>query len=369
MSELKVAVPFLDLSQEFAQLEREWFAGLREIGARGSFILGPNVQAFENEFAEYIGVRHAIGVANGTDALLLSLRALGIGPGDEVITTPYSFFATAEVISQLGANPVFVDIDPETYNIDADRVVAAIGDKTRAVMPVHLFGCPADMAALRGICDTHGLALIEDCAQACGAQSDGARVGALGTLGGFSFYPTKVLGCYGDGGMVTTNDSDLADSVRCLRGHGATAHFVHEKVGYNSRLDEVQAIVLRLKLRDMARALDGRRRVASAYNERFRGTQVIVPQPVADGIHAYNLYTIRVSDRDRVQQRLLQQGIGCSVCYPVPLHLQVVYKDLGYGSGSLPVSEQASRECLSLPIYPTMPEQHIDRVCEAILGK
>jgi len=242
-------VPYLDLSREFSELKQEWFAMIEESGGHGSWILGPNVQAFEREVADYIGVRHAIGLANGTDALYLSLRALGIGPGDEVITTPYTFFATSEVIDMVGATPVFVDVEADSFNIDPALVENAVTDRTRAILPVHLFGNPARMAELLDIADRNEIPLVEDAAQAFGAEHGGRRSGSMGTTGCFSFYPTKVLGCYGDGGLLTTDSDDIAEHVRKLRNHGASAPFQHDEIGMNSRLDEIQAALLRIKAR------------------------------------------------------------------------------------------------------------------------
>ncbi len=361
-------VPYLDLSEQFAGLEQEWLDSIRRTGSTGSFVLGPNVTAFEQEFAAATGVDHAVAVANGTDALILSLRALGVGPGDEVITTPYTFFATAEVVTRVGATPVFVDIDERSFNLDIDQIESRITPRTRAILPVHLFGYPVAMTELMALAQSHGLKVIEDCAQACGAVYQNHRVGSFGDTGCFSFYPTKVLGCYGDGGLVTTRDHDIAERIRRLRNHGATGPFLHDTVGYNSRLDEIQASLLRIKLRNLDDALTGRRAVADAYDRALAGTPAQPPHRPEDGGHAFNLYTVRLPERDRVRQRLADAGIGCSVCYPLPLHLQEVYVSLGYRAGDLPRCEQASRECLSLPIYPELRQEQIDRVCEVIRG-
>jgi len=369
MSQLNTPVPFLDLTEEFSDLAAEWFDDLNRIGASGQFILGEHVTRFEQEFASHVGVEHAIAVANGTDALLLSLRVLDIGPDDEVITTPFTFFATAEVISAVGARPVFVDIEPGTFNINADLIAAAVTPRTRAIIPVHLFGGPADMTAIGAVADAHGLAIVEDCAQAFGATHGDSQVGTFGKTGCFSFYPTKILGCYGDGGMISTRDSDIAAGLRRLRNHGATAPFIHAEIGMNSRLDEVQASLLRIKLRQVDRAIAGRRRAAGEYDSRLRGSAVAVPVRPVSGDHVFNLYTVRVRDRDAVRQRLNTAGIGNSVCYPVPLHLQEVYRNLGYRPGSLPVSEAAARECLSLPIFPGLSDEQISRVCKVLLEK
>ncbi len=358
-------IPFLDLTPQFRALETEWLAAIRETGARASFILGPQVTAFEREFAGYVGVKHAIAVANGTDSLVLSLRALGIGPGDEVITTPYTFFASSEAIDLVGATPVFADISPESFTLAPDDVRRRITPKTRAILPVHIFGQPCDMEALLAIAREHGLAVIEDCAQSFGAVTGGRVVGSLGDTGSFSFYPTKVLGCYGDGGMVTTNSDALNEHIRRLRNHGAVKPFLHTEIGCNSRLDEVQAAVLRIKLRTVQADIEGRRAVAADYTRRLRGTRVTPPQ-TAPG-HVYNLYTVRVPRRDAVRQALTDVQIGTSLCYPQGLHLQEVYKRLGHRPGSLPVCEALTAENLSLPIYPGMPKAHIERVCEVLV--
>ena len=368
MQDNVIPVPFLDLTREFKSLESEWLDAIRATGQAGSFILGPNVQAFEKELADYVGVKHAIGVANGTDSLILSLRAMGIGKGHEVITTPFTFFASSEAIDTVGATPVFADIEPGSFCIDPASIARCITPRTRAILPVHIFGHPCDMPAIMTIAKKHNLVVLEDCAQAFGARSAGNVVGAIGDAGSFSFYPTKVLGGYGDGGMITTNSDELNERIRRLRNHGAIKPFVHVEIGTNSRLDEIQASVLRLKLRQIDRAVVGRRRVAAAYTKRLQGTAVVVPPLPTNGEHAFNLYTIRTANRDRVRQTLTDQKIGTSQCYPEGLHLQEVYRHLGYKAGTLPVCEKATTETLSLPIYPDMPEAHIDRVCEVLLA-
>jgi dTDP-4-amino-4,6-dideoxygalactose transaminase len=367
MQSLNTAVPFLDLTEEFKTLEAEWLAAIRDTGARGSFILGPNVTAFEREFADAVGVKHAVALANGTDSLVLSLRALGIGVGDEVITTPYTFFASSEAIDTVGATPVFADIAADSFTLDPDSVARKVTAKTRAILPVHIFGYPCDMEALGAIARQHKLAIIEDCAQAFGASNGGKLVGAIGDCGSFSFYPTKVLGCYGDGGMLTTNSDTVNEHVRRLRNHGAVKPFIHVEVGCNSRLDEVQAALLRLKLKRVRTDIDARRRVAAEYDRRFAGTAVVPPARPRNGEHAYNLYTVRVPRRDAVRQALTEAQIATSLCYPQGLHLQEVYKRLAYQPGSLPVCEQITTENLSLPVYPSLPRSHIDRVVNALL--
>ncbi|MDH5632819.1 MAG: DegT/DnrJ/EryC1/StrS family aminotransferase [Gammaproteobacteria bacterium] len=367
MSKEITSVPFLDLTKEFSSLEEEWFAMIREVGSKGAFILGENVSAFEREAAEYLGVKSTISVANGTDALVLSLRALGVGPGDEVITSPYTFFASAEAVNMVGATPVFADIDYDSFCLDPDSVRSKITGKTRAIIPVHIFGQPVNMDALGSIASDHGLRIVEDCAQAFGASDGQKRVGAWGDAGSFSFYPTKVLGCYGDGGLISTNNEEIDAHIRKLRNHGATAPFMHDEIGTNSRLDEIQAALLRIKLRSMDVALAGRRRVAAMYTERLKDVAIAVPA-IKEGIgHAYNLFTIRINNRDQVRERLTNAKVGSSLCYPLPLHLQEVYKPLGYKPGDLPVAEKASTEALSLPIYPDMPKDHIQYVCDLVV--
>ncbi len=367
MSKIVTPVPFLDLAPQFRALEAEWLAAIRASGAKGSFILGPNVTAFEQEFAAYVGVKHAIGVANGTDSLILSLRALGIKPGDEVITTPFTFFASSEAIDSVGATPVFADIDAGSFCLDPASVRRCITAKTRAILPVHIFGHPAAMDEIMAIAKQHRLAVIEDCAQAFGATSDGRVVGSIGDTGSFSFYPTKVLGCYGDGGMITTDRDDLNEHIRRLRNHGAVKPFIHTEIGCNSRLDEIQAALLRIKLRTVNADLDGRRRVAAEYDSRLAGAGITTPSRPKNGAHVFNLYTVRLPRRDAGRQALTDHQIGSSQCYPQGLHLQDVYRPLGYQPGSLPVCEQVCAETLSLPIYPGMPIEHIERVCAVLL--
>jgi dTDP-4-amino-4,6-dideoxygalactose transaminase len=366
MSGINKRVPFLDLGTEFRGLEAEWLQAIHASGEAGTFILGPQVSALEREIAAYVGVGHAVAVANGTDSLVLSLRALDIGPGDEVITTPFTFFATTEAITVVGATPVFADILPDCYTLDPASVRALISKRTRAVLPVHLYGHPARMDDIQQIAREHRLAVIEDCAQAFGAKVGGKRVGSMGDAGSFSFYPTKVLGCYGDGGMITTNSADLAERLRRLRNHGAVQPFIHTEIGYNSRLDEIQAALLRIKLRAIDEAIAGRRAVAAEYDRRLAGLPLTPPtEPKAHG-HVFNLYTLRSDRRDALRTALSAHEVASNVCYPVPLHLQKVYEELGYRAGSLPVAEKAAREVLSLPIYPGMPATDIARVCEVV---
>ncbi len=365
MSGGEAPIPFLDVADEFEDLREAWFAAVHEIGRSGRFILGPNVEAFEREVAEYVGVRHAVGVASGTDALVLALRGLGVGAGDEVITTAFSFFATAEAITLVGADPVFVDVEPGTFNIDSAAAEAKVTARTRALLPVHLYGHPAPMAPLRALAERHGLALVEDCAQAFGARYGQARVGGLGAAGCFSFYPTKNLGGYGDGGMVTTDDAALAERLRRLRNHGASAAFVHESIGYNSRLDEIQAALLRLKLARIDAAIAGRRAAAAEYGRRLTAAGVSLPEEAPGCAHVYNLYTVRSREREALRARLAERGVPATVYYPVPLHRQPVYAS-SIRADTLSESERAADEVLSLPIFPTMHAGQVARVCEAL---
>ena len=359
-------VPFLKLTNEFEALETEWFEAIRGAGSTGQFILGPQVQAFESEMAAKLGVEHAVGLANGTDALVLSLKALGIGPGDEVITTPYTFFATVEAIMQVGATPVFVDIQSDSFNLDPSQIPERISARTKAILPVHLFGRPADMAAIMSIAKDYDLKVIEDAAQAFGAKVDGQPVGSIGHAGCFSFYPTKVLGCYGDGGMVSTNEIAVESGLRHLRNHCATQPFIHDDAGYNSRLDEIQAALLRIKLRQVDEAIAQRQRVAATYDDLLSDVDVVRPARPHYGEHVFNLYTIKTAWRDGLRAALTDNQIASSICYPLPLQLQQVCQSLGYKEGDLPVSEQVSSEALSLPIFPDMTEGQIERVCQVI---
>ena len=359
-------VPYLDLVAEFAELRDEWIAAIDKIGASAAFINGPQVNAFEQEAAEYVGSKYALGVANGTEALVLSLRALGIGEGDEVITSPFTFFATAESISLVGATPVFCDIEEDSFNISPDSVKSSITDKTRAILPVHIFGHPADMPALTAIATEHGLALVEDAAQAFGAKSGEEVVGSLGDTGCFSFYPAKVLGCYGDGGLITTSNEEIYMHIQRLKNHGAVAAFTHNEIGYNSRLDAVQAALLRIKLRKIEDDLAKRQQVADWYGEGLAETDAIPVSRPVNGRHALNLYTIRHPRRDMLRQALSDEKIGTNQCYPLGLHLQEIYQGLGYKPGDLPVTDRLCGETLSLPIFPGITREQVETVCKIV---
>ncbi|NJL69507.1 MAG: DegT/DnrJ/EryC1/StrS family aminotransferase [Microcoleus sp. SM1_3_4] len=367
-------VPPLDLTSQYEQIGDEIAAAVQKVLASGGYIGGPAVKAFEREFADYTGVSECVGCNSGTDALILALRALKIGPGDEVITTPFTFFASAEVISAVGATPVFVDIDPATFNMDVDRIETAITEKTKAIMPVHIFGQPVDMTRVMAIANHHNLAVVEDCAQAVGAEWESRKVGSIGHVGCFSFYPTKNLGACGDGGAVTTNDPELAATMRMLKEHGQSSRYFYEEIGYNSRLDAIQAVILSIKLRYLDTWNSQRRAIAELYNEFLsRVPGVAIPQELPKAKGVWNQYTIRLTNsedtspspgefRDSVRAKLQESGIGSMVYYPLPLHLQPVYKSLGYQPGQLPAAESVCGEVLSLPMFPELSGDRQERV-------
>ncbi len=361
-----MSIPMVDLKTQLAGIRAEIEAAIRSVLDSTQFILGPSVQALEKETAAYLGVKHAIGVASGTDALHLALRAAGIGAGDEVITTPFTFIATAEAISYLGARPVFVDIDPDTFNIDVRCIEAAITPRTRALLPVHLFGQPAEMGPLLDICRRHHLKLIEDCAQSFGADYAGRKTGSFGEFGCFSFFPSKNLGGYGDGGLITTNDDELAAEVRVLRNHGSRERYCHSMIGYNSRLDELQAAILRVKLGHIEEYNRLRRENAHHYSRLLRHPQLCTPVEREGGTHVYHQYTILVSERDSIQKALQEAGIASAVYYPIPLHRQEVYRT-SHGDVSLPVAEEMAQRVLSLPIFPELTKDQIEGICGVIL--
>ncbi|MDK2846827.1 MAG: UDP-N-acetyl-3-dehydro-alpha-D-glucosamine 3-aminotransferase [Desulfuromonadales bacterium] len=362
-----MSIPMVDLKGQYDSIKDEINRGLLDVLESTRFVLGPQGEALEQEIAAYCGVRHAFGVASGTDALHLALRAAGVGPGDEVITTAFTFIATAEAIAYVGATPVFVDIDPATFNIDVAKIENAISERTRAVIPVHLFGQPAELQALEALCRKHDLRMVEDCAQSFGADYQGRMTGAWGDLGCFSFFPSKNLGCYGDGGMIVTDDEQLADRIRMLRNHGSRERYYHAVIGYNSRLDDLQAVVLRTKLKYIDSYNRQRRQNAALYNARLGDSSVTIPVEDGLGTHVFHQYTIRVRNRHNVQQVLAEQGIASAIYYPVPLHLQEVFAGACDGL-SLPVTEQAAEEVLSLPMYPELKEEQIDQICKALMS-
>ena len=337
------------------------------------FILSKEVDSLEQEVAAYTGVTAAAGVASGTDALILALRALGIGEGDRVITTPFTFFATAEAISVLGAIPVFVDIDPDTYNIDPNKIEEflrdthdAIRNTIKAIIPVHLYGQCADMVRIMKIADKYGLKVIEDCAQAIGAVHKGAKAGSFGGAGCLSFFPSKNLGGFGDGGMIISSDPELIERIKKLRVHGSTKQYIHDEIGYNSRLDSLQAAILRVKLRKLDKWLEGRRVVAARYDASFSDMDIIVPKVAEGNTHTYHQYTIAVAKRNELIKHLNEKGIAARVYYPVPLHSQPCYKDLGYSGGSFPVAEEMTEKILSLPVYPELSDEQVEYIVSTV---
>ncbi len=361
-------IPLVDLKAQYAALRTEIDAAIARVIANTSFILGPEVRAFEEAFASYCQARFAVGVSSGTAAIELTLRALGVGPGDEVITTPFTFIATAEAISATGATPVFADIQAATYNLDPATVEAAITPATRALLPVHLYGQPAGMPALAAIAQRHGLGLIEDAAQAHGAAIDGRRVGNLGDAACFSFYPGKNLGAYGDGGAVTTDDEALAARLRKLRDHGRVSKYVHDELGYGHRLDALQAALLGAKLPHLDEANAARRRLATRYHELLVDADLALPV-VPKGVNpVWHLYVVRTPRRDDLLASLKAQGIEAGVHYPLPLHLQPAYRGQGLGTGSFPVAEAAAQQVLSLPLFPEMTEEQQERVATVVVG-
>jgi dTDP-4-amino-4,6-dideoxygalactose transaminase len=358
-------IPMVDLKVQYHNIKEEIDKGILEALEKTQFILGPNVSAFESEAAAFLGVKHAVAVASGTDALHLALAAAGIGEGDEVITSPFTFIATAEAIRYVGATPVFVDIDPRTFNINAAAIEGAITPRTRAVLPVHLFGQPAEMERIEAICTQHGLLLIEDCAQSFGAGIGGRMTGSIGALGCFSFFPSKNLGCYGDGGMVTTNSDELAEQLKVLRNHGSKVRYHHSVIGYNSRLDEIQAVILRVKLKRIGEYSEGRRRVAHLYSELLAGSAVTPPFEDGTGVHVYHQYTVLTDRRDAIMAALTAAGIASAIYYPIPLHRQEVFA-AAYQGISLPVSEATAASCMSLPVFPEMTEEQVREVVAVI---
>ena len=361
-------IPMLDLVAQFESIQAEVRAAIEDVLRSGRYILGPQVEAFEREMAAAGGVRHAIGVASGSDALLLALRAAGVSAGDEVIVPALSYIATADVVSLLGATPVFCDVLADTLNLDPAQIESHITARTKAVVPVHLFGQPADMGRIVPLARAAGLAVIEDAAQSVGATCGGRPAGSMGEFGCLSFYPTKNLGAYGDGGMVLTSLPEGAARLRSLRGHGAVAHkYISEELGWNSRLDELQAAILRVKLRHLQEWTAARQAHAAQYDKLLRAVPGLTLPRVAEGCtHVYHQYTVRVSDRERVQKHLAAQGIASTVYYPVPLHLQPMYAHLGCAPGSMPRAERAALEVLSLPVYPELTAEQIERVAAAV---
>ena len=366
-------VPFIDLVPQFDAMSKEIMSVVEKVFAEQKFILGDEVAGLEQEVADYCDARFAIGCNSGTDALIIALQALGIGEGDEVITTPFSFFATASSICRVGATPVFVDIEPDTFNLDAEAVEEAITPRTRAIMPVHLFGQCCDMEAIWRIAQKHDLEIVEDACQAIGAEYQGRKTGVLGSVGCFSFFPTKNLGGAGDGGMMTTDDPELAQRLKCLRVHGDVGQYEHLEVGMNSRLDSLQAAVLRVKLKKLEDWTVARQNNAKQYGDMFRQEgildTIVLPKIGPHRRHVFNQYCIRARNghRDQIMQQLRAQKIGCAVYYPKPLHLQTCFKYLGYRAGQFPQAEAASRDILALPSYPELPVADQQRVVSSVV--
>lgn len=365
-----MTIPMVDLKLQYHTLKTEIDTAVLDALESTQFILGPNVAGLEKEVAAYLGVPDAVGCASGTDALHLAVVAAGIGPGDEVITSPFTFIATAEAVCYAGATPVFVDIDPQTFNIDPALIEKAITPRTKAIIPVHLFGQPADMAVIKEICDRRGLILIEDCAQSFGAEANGTMTGSVGMFGCFSFFPSKNLGCYGDGGMISCATQELADRIKVLRNHGSRVRYHHHVIGYNSRLDDIQAAILRVKMKRIDQFNSDRRRVAHLYSELLRDL-VTVPFEDGKGMHVYHQYTLLTDRRDTVMARLSELQIASAVYYPIPLHKQEVFAP-GCAGLSLPVAEAVATRCMSLPIFPEMTDEQVRLVAatvrEALVG-
>ena len=358
-------IPMVDLKGQYEILKNEIDSSLLQALSEAHFILGPNVQAFEQESADYLGVKYAIGCASGTDALHLALLATGIKAGDEVITSAFTFIAAAEAIRYIGAIPVFVDIDPATLNIDTTKIAAAITNNTAAILPVHIFGQAADMDEIQAIADQHGLNIVEDCAQSFGSLYKGKMTGSIGIVAGFSFFPSKNLGCFGDGGLITTNDDEVARKIKIYRNHGSSQQYHHDVIGYNSRLDELQAVILRIKLKHIDSYNQNRLKVANTYNHLLADNDIETPDIPTDRDHVFHQYTILSDRREKIRTSLLAQKISCEVYYPVPLHQQKAFAD--FNPKPLPITEEISRRCLSLPIFPEMTEQQVQTVCQAIL--
>lgn len=356
-------IPLVDLKAQYAGIKQEIDAAVQAVLASGQYVLGEEVAAFEREFAAYCGTGHAVAVNTGTSALHLALLAAGVGPGDEVVTVPFTFVATTAAICYVGARPVFVDIDPATFTMDAKRLEAEITPRTRAVVPVHLYGQMADMDAIMAVADRHGIPVIEDACQAHGAEYHGRRAGSIGTIGCFSFYPGKNLGACGEGGIAVTDDERLMEKMRMLRDWSQEQRYHHVWKGFNYRMDSIQGAILRVKLRRLETWTEARRLLARRYSVLLAGSpETVLPNEGAGRRHVYHIYAVRCRERERLRRALAADGIQTGLHYPVPVHLQPAYDDLGHGAGDFPVSEAAAREVLSLPIYPEMTQGQIEHV-------
>lgn len=356
-------IPFFDLKAQYKEIKDDIDKSVNRVLSSGKFILGEEVFSFEKEFAKFCKVKFAIGVGSGTFALFLALKSLGIKRGDEVITVPNTFIATAEAISQVGAKPIFVDIEKDTFNMDVTKIEEKITEKTKVIIPVHLYGHPVDMDPVFKIAKKNNLRVIEDAAQACGAEYKGKKIGGLGDITIFSFYPTKNLGAYGDAGAITTNNSEIAEKIRLLRNYGQEIKYHHLIKGFNSRLDEIQAAILRVKLKRLNGWNDSRRRIAKILNELLENADVVLPIEKEYAKHVYYLYVVRSNQRDKLQQWLKSKEISTLIHYPIPIHLQMAYKDLGYKRGDFPVAETCTNEILSLPMFPELKKEQIEEIC------
>ena len=362
-------IPLVDLKRQYLSIKKEIDGAIQEVIDKSAFIMGENVQGFENEFAKFCRVKYGVGTSSGTTALHLALVACGVKQSDEVITVPYTFIATTEAISQTGAKVVFVDIEDKSYNMDSEKIEQAITQKTKAVIPVHLFGQPADMDKIMKIAKKHKLIVIEDACQAHGAEYKGKKVGGLGDIACFSFYPGKNLGAYGDAGMVVTDNKELAEKMRLLRNHGYQEKYYHQVEGYNYRMDAIQAAILRVKLRHLEEWTEKRRRNAKLYDELLKGRGVKAPREMEYAKHVYHLYVIGIEKREELHLRLKENGIAAAIHYPLPLHLQQAYRHLGYKKGDFPISEACSERLLSLPMFPELTEEEIERIVDIIKEK
>jgi dTDP-4-amino-4,6-dideoxygalactose transaminase len=361
-------IPYIDLKAQYRSIKPEIDAAVLKVLESSEFVLGSEVASFEEEFAAYCGARHAMGVNSGTSALHLALLAAGVGPGDEVISVPFTFVATTAAIRYTGAQPVFVDIDPTTYNLNPREIEAKITERTKAILPVHLYGQPADMDPILAIARKHNLIVIEDAAQAHGAEYKGRRAGSLGDLAAFSFYPTKNLGACGEGGIVTTNNPEFARTVRLLRDWGTERKYHHALRGYNYRMEGIQAAVLRVKLRYLERWTEARRALAARYTRLLAGSDALPPYVMPQVRHVYCVYSVRAPQRDLLIERLRARQVQFAIHYPIPIHLMEAHADLGYRTGDFPVSEEAAEQVLALPIYPEMTQEQVDPVAEAVAG-
>lgn len=360
-------IPLVDLRGQYAPLQEEIKEAISGVLDGMNLFLGENVFQLESDFAEFCNAKHAVGVGSGTDALYLGLRALGVGPGDEVITVPNTFIATVSAITMAGAKPVFVDIDPETYLMDTSKISAAITERTKVLLPVHLYGQPVAMDKVRMLAKEHGLAVLEDACQAHGAEFRGARTGTLGDVAAYSFYYSKNIGAYGEGGIAVTDSRDIATQLQLLRNHGSSTRYQSILFGMNSRLDEIQAAILRIKLRHLEQWNETRRSLASEYNRRLAGLPgVVTPVEAADARHVYHLYVIRVQERDELLDYLKGHGVQAGIHYPIPIHLQEACADLEYKEGDFPVAEKVAKEIISLPIYPELSIEDLDYICQTV---